>query len=115
MLFYTIDEIKIRGGEKMKRLYEKISNGYKADGSDKRNVAYVSLYKNKEDIINQFGSTELFEEKFTTNIQKSIKVNNLIYPVITFDKENTVSRYLFEADVTEIFILNEAKAYFSTK
>lgn len=101
----------------MKSIYNTINNNYFADGTDSKNIAYVSIYNNVEEIIDVFGSVEWFEEQGFSNgnVYKNVTVKDLIFPVITFEKESTLGGYLYEADVTKKYILNEANSYFTKR
>lgn len=103
--------------DKMKSIYNTINNNYFADGTDSKNIAYVSIYNNVEEIIDVFGSVEWFEEQGFSNgnVYKNVTVKDLIFPVITFEKESTLGGYLYEADVTKKYILNEANSYFTKR
>src|SRR5699024_1721090 len=102
---------------KMKNIFNKINKNYYADGEDttnRGNSAYVDNYNNTEEISELFGNIEQFESLDLTNgdIINSTIVDDLKFPIITFEKESTLGGYLFEADTSEEYIMAEADSYF---
>lgn len=100
--------------ERIESIYNSIKKNYKASGSEDKDVTFASFYRNKEELNKVYGSIESFENQDfkNGNIHKSVNIEDLDFPIITFDTESTLGGFLFEADSTRQYVLREAEAYF---
>lgn len=96
--------------EEMKMIYNEITKNFKANGEEER---YVSVYNNADEIIEQFGDIERFEELFEGDKLKLSKVSDLQFPIITFDAVD--SGLVFDSTQTKEDIMYEASEYFDKK
>jgi len=100
---------KIKGEIKMKNIITTLQNNWKVDGEDGK---YATVYSNKEELLDEIDQ-EIFEEKYL-NYNIPVKViDELQFPIITFDEEGSDSGVLFEADATREEIMSEANERFT--
>lgn len=95
----------IKGDIKMRAIMNTLKNNYKVNGEDQR---YATMYANVDEIIEEFGDIERFEELH------DIKANELHYPIITFDRSGESIDYKFGTDATREDILEVANDYFTS-
>jgi len=89
----------------MKNVYAEIRENYKVDGETER---YATLFNSKEEVVDEM-DVEIFEEKFNK------PVDEVKYPIITFDFAGSSDGWLFEAGDDKEHILNIASDYFEKK
>jgi len=89
----------------MKNIINEIRKNYKVDGETER---YATLFNSKEEVVDEMDA-EIFEEKFDKTVDE---VN---YPIITFDFSGSSDGWLFEAGEDEEYILDTANDYFEKK
>lgn len=88
-----------------------IKKNYKVDGENEK---FMNYYESAAEIKEEIDQ-DIFEEVFLNGyVQKPDSINELNYPVITFDNSNSVEGKLFEANEKDD-ILDEAKEYFEKK
>lgn len=91
----------------MKNIIEEIRNNYKVDGEEKERK-YIDFYESKEQIEDE-RDIESFEEQFDVN------VDELSFPVITFDSEGSVDGWCFDSSANKEEIMDRASDYFEVK
>lgn len=89
----------------MKNVYAEIRKNYKVDGENEK---YATLYQSKDQIEEEY-DVKLFEEQF------DVHIDELNFPIITFDSSGAVDGWLFEADADKDYILDTASDYFDKK
>lgn len=91
----------------MMKIVEEIRKNYKVDGEEKENK-YIEIYESKERIEDE-RDIESFEEQFNVN------VDELSFPVITFDSEGAIDGWCFDSSASKDDIMYRASEYFEVK
>lgn len=89
----------------MNSIINEIRKNYLVDGETER---YATLFESRESVVEEMDD-ETFEEKFNES------VDNVQYPIITFDNANAVDGVLFQSSDDEEYILDTAANYFDKK
>lgn len=98
--------IKNKERLKMMEIVNEIRKKYRVDGEDER---YVEYYETEEEIIEQFGDIERFEEV------TEIDFESVVLPILYFDRAGSGADYLFDANSDVEDILKAAEDYFNRK
>jgi len=87
-------------------IVNEIRKKYRVDGEDER---YVEYYETEEEITEQFGDIERFEEV------TEIDFKSVVLPILYFDRAGSGADYLFDANSEVEDILKAAEDYFNRK
>lgn len=100
---------KIKGEIKMENIFNTISNNYKIEGEDGK---HAQMFVNKEELLEEIDQ-EIFQEKFLSHDIPTKTIDDLQFPIITFDESGSDGGRIFEADSTREEVLTEAIDYFT--
>lgn len=106
---WVINKIKLEENVKMKNIFNTISNNYKIEGEDGK---HAQMFVSKEEILEE-SDQEIFEEKFLSHDIPTKTMDDLQFPIITFDESGSDGGRVFEADATREEVLSEAIDYFT--
>lgn len=96
----------------MQKLVNEIRRNYKVDGENER---YIEIYNSVDEILNQMDK-EGFEGMFLESyVQKTNDINELSFPVVTFDASGVADGEVYESDEDKEDILEAAREYFERK
>ena len=110
----TLNNYYIKNKEmlEMENIVNEIRKNYKVDGENER---YIEVYNKASEILEE-QDKEQFEEKFLSGyLQKTNDINELNYPIVTFDCSGDADGKLFESKEDKENILNEVSEYFEKK
>lgn len=89
----------------MKNIINEIRENYKVDGENER---YATLFNSNEETLDEM-NVDTFEEKY------NVSVDEISYPIITFDNANATDGIVFTVKDDQEEILSEASEYFERK
>lgn len=95
---------------RMENTINEIRKKYMVDGESEGKERYADLFTSKEDIteVNEIDK-DIFESKY------NVSIDELSYPIITFDYSGSGDGVLFESGADKEDILEEANDYFIAK
>lgn len=94
----------------MKNTLNEIREKYMVDGETEGGEKYADIFVSRGDIteVNEIDK-DIFENKF------NVSIDELSYPVITFDYSGSPDGVLFENGANKKDVLDEAESYFEVK
>lgn len=95
----------------MQNIVDKIREDFYVDGEYQE---YIEIYTNKQDLLDNI-DREIFENKFSGKIGQTSNIDELQYPVMSFDRSSDADGYLFDKNTTYEEIYSVAKDYFKKK
>lgn len=108
----TLNDYYIKNKEmfRMENTINEIRKKYMVDGESEGKERYADLFTSKEDIteVNEIDK-DIFESKY------NVSIDELSYPIITFDYSGSGDGVLFESGADKEDILEEANDYFIAK
>lgn len=95
----------------MKMVEEKLREDFYVDGEYKE---FLEVFMNKASILENM-DRDIFETKFSGKIGQTSNIDELQYPVMTFDRSSDADGYLFDKNTTYEEIYSTAIDYFKKK
>lgn len=96
----------------MRKLYEDITQNFKANGE---NGKYATIIYDTDEITDIFGSLERFESIYQLNKHGSNNAESYKYPIITFEDSSAISGTVYDSSNDIEDIMFEAVQYFDKK